>query len=78
MINFITDIQGDEPDMLGSVYREDLSIYSLGGEIITTISAPDIGWTHESLEAENVKIRELCTQGCDAYLGPAWVGSSEV
>ena len=78
MVYFITEVQGDEPDILSLVYREDLCIHGLDGKIITTILAPGIGWTHQSLEAQNPKIEELGVEGCDVYLGGSWVGSSEV
>ncbi len=78
VLTFITDIQGAEPDILSSVYREDLYIKSLSDEVIEIIPAPKIGWTHKSLEASAVNINELAGEGADAYLGGVWVGSTEV
>lgn len=78
MITFITDERMAEPDILAPVKREVLRVTQLDGQLIKAIAAPRRGWTHEALETAAEQLALKTRSGAEAYLGDAWVGSTEV
>lgn len=69
-------ISHDEPELLAG--REHLTLRfrsSIDGEELSVLSAPDGGWTHHLLESAP---RPSNGAAWDAFLGPQWIGSSEV
>ncbi|MBF6615556.1 MAG: hypothetical protein ITG07_02405 [Candidimonas sp.] len=77
-LNFITDVRGNEPDLLAATKHLTLKIRDLDGATIKTIPAPATGWTHDRLLAIAARHEDLVFEGADAYLGDCWVGSTEV
>ncbi|MBW3834711.1 hypothetical protein A6767_10535 [Aeromonas veronii] len=78
-MKFITDIIGDEPELLTPlIAMEPLEIVDLFDRkvVLFRYEAPQGGWTHEALCSQNIPLHKL--QGADAYLGNEWVGSTEV
>ncbi len=79
MIHFVTDICDGEPDILGPVHSESLTVKTLDGELIECVPSPSGGWTHLSLEIEaEMLAQKTDSSGANAFLGPSWVGSTEV
>lgn len=78
MITFITDERSGELDILTAVSREALRVTQLDGQLIETIPAPVKGWTHAALVMTAEQLVIKTGDGAEAYLGPAWVGSTEV
>ena len=78
MITFITDIQGNEPEILAPVAGEPLEVRCLVGEILFSAPAPAGGWTNEKLLQVGESIAHLTGDGADAYIASVWVGSTEV
>jgi hypothetical protein len=79
MIKFITDIQGNEPDILTQHKHKRLLIVSIEGQYLNSYEPPRLGWTHEAL----TKLAALFPTewnycGADAMLGDQFVGSTEV
>lgn len=82
MITIITDIKGNEPDILTAFKHEDLVLKVRGEREVFRANAPGYGWTTEQLE-------QVCEEYCkiiswtqfdalEAYVGNQWVGSTEV
>ncbi len=65
-----------EPDLLAGREFEALRYVAMDGQELATIPAPAAGWTHDALERVRPDIHEGETW--DAFLGPQWVGSSEL
>ena len=86
MVTFITDIQGNEPDILTPVKHGKLKIFitrinsNKEEELLLEKEAPTNGWTDELLWNVNNEIIELTQEGdvLEAYVSSQWVGSSEV
>lgn len=78
MIKFITDVQGDEPDILTPVQFETLVITDLQKKELFTVPAPQDGWTDSELWTVSHHYLNETVNGADAYLGDEWVGSTEV
>lgn len=78
MITFITDQRSGEPDILSPNKSAPLRIFSLDGIELSCVAAPTGGWTHEDLLGQARSLEHLAQNGADAYLGDAWVGSTEV
>lgn len=80
-IQFITDQQGGEPDILEQVKYKSLRVFSDNqdgkSELIKEIEAPTGGWTHELLIHLDQASFAIEWIG-EAYLGNQWVGSTEV
>lgn len=79
MIKFITDIQGNEPDILTPHKHERLLIMSIEGQYLNSYEPPKTGWTHEALTklAALFPVEwNIC--GAEAVLGNQFVGSTEV
>jgi hypothetical protein len=77
-LTFITDIHGNEPDLLATSKNLPLEIRELCGAVIATVQPPAAGWTHESLISVSAGYDEAVSKGADAYLGETWVASTEV
>jgi hypothetical protein len=78
MIQFITDTQPGEPDVLSKLQFKELRIQDLEGHTILNHPAPEEGWTHERLTLMAEKLSEETVDGAEGYLGNEWVGSTEV
>jgi hypothetical protein len=78
MLTFITEIHDGESDILAGIEQYDLEIRTLEGVVIEKLAAPNSGWTHDNLEATAPAYKKRIDDGADAYLGPIWVGSTEV
>lgn len=78
MISFITDQRSGEPDILTPYRGAPLRVLCLSGNALTSVAAPKGGWTHEALSEQARRLERLTHDGADAYLGDAWVGSTEV
>lgn len=78
MICFITDTKNGECDVLEGLKTEVLIIRSLEGELCIEIKPPGLGWSHEQLVEAGAKLNNVVKGGADAFLGSAWVGSTEV
>lgn len=78
MLTFITDLNDGETDVLEPLRAETLTITTLDGDLIATVEAPDCGWTHNALMAQGREFEGETHRGANAYLGRAWVGSTEV
>ena len=79
MIKFITDIQGNEPDILTPHKHKRLLIMSMEGQYLNSYEPPKTGWTHDTLsKLTEVFPSEWNTCGADALLGDQFVGSTEV
>lgn len=79
-IKLVTDIRGNEPDLLIGNHGLPLEIRSLGSKtVLARFQAPENGWTHERLMAvaERIDDDDLA-DGADCYLGEAWIGGTEV
>jgi hypothetical protein len=65
-----------EPDLLTGHANAPLSFMSgdTPGTELQRVEPPASGWTHEALEEVNTP----ASASWNAYLGPTWVGSSEV
>ncbi|UGS48600.1 hypothetical protein JMT66_23265 (plasmid) [Kosakonia cowanii] len=74
-ITYITDQRPGEPDLIAGSEHATLEIRSLEGELLQSVAAPRMGWTHASLSAVQPQEAE---EGADAYLGGSWIGSTEV
>lgn len=78
-MKFITDVLPGECVILTpSLIHCQLQIVDLFDKavVIFEYSPPAEGWTHESLCALDIPLERL--QGANAYLGDAWVGSTDV
>ena len=75
MLTYVTDVQGDEPDILTARRYDVLIIRTLDGNVLLRKSAPEGGWTHKKLMENQPANTE---EGADAFLGEHWVGSTEV
>lgn len=78
MLCFVTDRRPGEPDLMAALRMETLKVVDLDGGAILAREAPAGGWTHDELERIAVAIEPDCLAGADAFLGPQWVGSTEV
>lgn len=78
MITFITDVRPGETNILTSIRYSRLLVTSLEGEVLSSLPAPQQGWTTQTLNAEAERLIPLTRWGADAYLGHHWVGSTEV
>lgn len=78
MLHLVTDQIDGEPNILSPVMHEAFEIRSLSGQVIKTVPAPALGWTHEQLTAAVLEHDEHTREGADGYLGGQWVGSTEV
>lgn len=66
-----------EPDLLLGREFEALKFKDApDGHLLALVPAPPGGWTHDALEQVSLPISANGTW--DAYLGPEWVGSSEI
>ena len=79
MIKFITDIQGNEPDILTPHKHKHLLIMSIEGQYLNSYEPSEAGWTHDSL-SKLVEFfpSEWNTCGADALLGDQFVGTTEI
>lgn len=80
MIKFITDVQQGEPAFDPDLFGMNLRITTLDGDMIMSLEPPYSGWTHETLSdlAELQEVMARTVNGADAFLGSAWVGSTEI
>ncbi|HCF0591764.1 hypothetical protein [Pseudomonas aeruginosa] len=78
MLHLVTDQLDGEPNILSPVLHEAFEIRSLSGQVIKSVQAPELGWTHEQLMAVAMAHDEHTREGADGYLGGHWVGSTEV
>ena len=78
MLNLVTDQRPGEPDLLAALKHLALEIRSLAGSVLTTVTAPISGWTHEQLMAVAMQHEAITRDGADGYLGAQWVGSTEI
>jgi len=81
MLKLITDVKAHEIDILTPYTSESLRICRLGSDLSQlTFPAPDDGWTHEilTMAVDHLIPTALVVEGCDAYLGECWIGSTEV
>ncbi len=78
MLKFITDIQGDEPDILTPVKNHDLVVTDLDDNKLFTVPVPEGGWTDELLWDVSERYIGKTVDGAEAYLGGEWVGGTEV
>jgi hypothetical protein len=71
-------LNSSEPDLLLNNENLELTIHDLDKVLITSISAPEGGWTHDKLEA--IDYQTIAPFGWEAYLGntECWIGGSEV
>ena len=77
MIRFWTDIRPGEPDILTPLKDAALVIVALDGSALHVSRPPEKGWTHDRLQARAKTLAVLTSDGANAYLGPALVGSTE-
>lgn len=75
LIKYITDQKEGERDILGALRHQRLLVRGLDGSTLLIQQAPVHGWTHEALCDVQP---ESAVNGCDAFLGTSWVGSTEV
>jgi hypothetical protein len=72
----------NEPDLLPGLEMCNLVFKNEDGITVRDIPAPALGWTHDSLEAQERLLPAGITQNVwDAYLigqEPNWIGSSEI
>ncbi|PZT59943.1 hypothetical protein DNQ45_29205 [Escherichia coli] len=61
-VTYVTDQRPGEPDILTG----------------NTLSAPEAGWTHESLNLVQPQEVQEGNDAFDAYLNGIWIGSTEV
>ncbi|AHZ73510.1 hypothetical protein OU5_P0258 (plasmid) [Pseudomonas mandelii JR-1] len=78
MLNLVTDRREGESDVLSPVMHAAFEIRSLAGEMLKTVAAPPLGWTHAQLAAVAVENESITRDGADGYLGCEWVGSTEI
>ncbi|MGF1884062.1 hypothetical protein [Vibrio splendidus] len=79
MMKFITDLQGDEPDILTPHKHKPLMIISLEGQSLRTYDAPSTGWTHDTLvQLSDFFLPQWSVCGAEAWLGEQWIGSTEI
>lgn len=79
MIHLVTDVGCAEPDILMPGRGQPLLIKNLEGDLLQTIPAPELGWSHRQLMDETSKLSaQFTNQGADAFLGSEWIGSTEV
>lgn len=78
MLNFLTDRREGESDILSPVMHAPFEIRSLAGEVLKTVAAPSLGWTHTQLVAVAAENEPIIRDGADGYLGSEWVGSTEI
>ncbi|SEK11931.1 hypothetical protein SAMN03159494_05545 [Achromobacter sp. NFACC18-2] len=74
-IKYVTDRLAGEPDILTPIRHLPLNIRTLDGDTVVIQQAPQKGWTHEALCAFQPV---AAADGCEAFLGTSWVGSTEV
>lgn len=78
----IADQRTNEPDLLAGVINQPLSIKDLDGGLIVELSAPDSGWQLDALRKVDRNIRAYigghAAEGFEIFVGPQWVGGSEV
>ncbi len=48
------------------------------GHLLLKVSAPEVGWTHESLNLVQPQEVQEGNDAFDAYLNGIWIGSTEV
>lgn len=79
-VTVITDVQGDEPDVLFSVQHEPLIIRTHTLEEHARVIAPECGWSHEIIQGKVDKICRHLLDHCvvEVYLGEHWIGSTEI
>lgn len=66
-----------EPDLLIGNASKGFIAKDMDGQIVVYMEAPEGGWTHDLLERLEVP-SVIYQNGCDFFLGDAWIGSSEV
>lgn len=77
---FITDTRSGESPFLDESSIQPLVFKTLEGEVAAVIPT-DKPWNHERLSAINLDAvlgPDYASHGFDAYVGDAWVGSTEV
>ncbi|HIG9790927.1 TPA: hypothetical protein ACYEL6_004209 [Escherichia coli] len=67
-ITYVTDQRPGEPDILTGNTFADLEICDSDGHLLLKVSAPEVGWTHESL---NLVQPQEVQEGNDAFIVPA-------
>lgn len=80
MLKFVTDQRPGEPCIIKGDSLSPLHLKSLDGKNLAVLS-PEQPWTHErlaSLPLETIIGKEALLGGVNAYLGTAWIGSTEV
>lgn len=78
MLKLVTDRREGESDVLSPVMHAAFEIRSLAGEVLKTVAAPSLGWTHAQLSAVAAESASITRDGADCYLGGEWVGSTEI
>ena len=63
-----------EPDLLPGNETKPLRFLAPDGSQLSEVQAPAGGWTHDGLEAAV----QPDAEPWDAFLGDAWIGSSEL
>lgn len=77
---FVTDIKGNEVQIIEPNCMDTLFFKNLDGDVRTSV-IPTLPWTHEilaSLDLCALLGDDYLLVGYDAYLGHDWVGSTEV
>ncbi|EKD7990248.1 hypothetical protein OSX70_003846 [Escherichia coli] len=77
---------GNRPDGLNEPVTDiltgntfaDLEIRDSDGHLLLKVSAPEAGWTHESLNLVQPQEVQEGNDAFDAYLNGIWIGSTEV
>ncbi|CDQ53970.1 unnamed protein product [Klebsiella pneumoniae] len=77
-ITYVTDQRPGEPDILTGNTFADLEICDSDGHLLLKVSAPEAGWTHESLNLVQPQEVQEGNDAFDAYLNGIWIGSTEV
>ncbi len=77
-ITYVTDQRPGEPDILTGYMFADLDIRDSDGHLLLKVSAPETGWTHESLNLVQPQEVQEGNDAFDAYLNGIWIGSTEV
>ncbi|EOT1437397.1 hypothetical protein ACNJ2K_003751 [Escherichia coli] len=77
-ITYVTDQRPGEPDILTGNTFADLEIRDSDGHLLLKVSAPEAGWTHESLNLVQPQEVQEWNDAFDAYLNGIWIGSTEV
>ena len=77
-ITYVTDQRPGEPDILTGNTFADLEICDSDGHLLLKVSAPEVGWAHESLNLVQPQDVQEGNDAFDAYLNGIWIGSTEV